>query len=91
MAIDASRRHPGLQSLNGRTATVGFFRVNPTTGTRIVLSDFGDPAQGKEGGNPTGVTVDVSNILVIDLTGGWSGLGVLFSVGTKLWYPHCHQ
>lgn len=39
---------------NGRGALI---RVDPTTGNRTVLSDFGDASQGSLGTTPTGVTV----------------------------------
>ncbi|MBI3247098.1 MAG: hypothetical protein HYZ50_11400 [Deltaproteobacteria bacterium] len=56
------------------------FLVNPGTGGRTVLSDFGDPTQGPTGQSPFGVTVvDSNTILVID-SQGISGNGTLFTV-----------
>lgn len=56
------------------------FLVNPGTGARTVLSDFGDPTQGPTGQSPFGVTaVDSNTILVID-SQGISGNGTLFTV-----------
>ena len=49
---------------NGRGA---LFRVNPTSGYRTVVSDFGNSAQGTLGLDPVGVALDSSgNILVVD-------------------------
>lgn len=57
------------------------FRVNPSTGTRTLLSDFGNPAQGPLGNDPRGVAIDASgNILVTDSFARLDGKGVLFKV-----------
>ncbi len=54
----------------------GLWRVDPVTGTRTLLSDFGNSAQGPTGENPVSVTVETTGaILVIDLDGGTSGRG----------------
>jgi streptogramin lyase len=55
------------------------FLVNPTTGARTLLSDFGvGPNQGVD---PFGVAVEASgNILVIDAGAGTGGYGALFRV-----------
>ena len=65
---------------NAGTGTRGaLFRVNPSTGARIVLSDFGSGAN--QAVNPYGVAVESSgNILVTDADAGSSGRGVLFRV-----------
>jgi glucose/arabinose dehydrogenase len=68
-----------------RTAGIGIsgalFRVNPLTGARILLSDFGDVAQGPVGRGPTGVVPDASgDILAIDPDFDGTGNGVLFRV-----------
>jgi cysteine-rich repeat protein len=56
------------------------FRVNPATGARTVLSDFGDAGQGTAGQSPFGVTVaDVNTVFVVD-SQGIGGAGVLFRV-----------
>lgn len=65
---------------NGRGA---LFRVDPTTGNRTLLSDFGAMTQGPLGTDPTGVAVDsAGSILVIDQRGGIinQNIGVLFRV-----------
>ncbi|MGH8899701.1 MAG: PxKF domain-containing protein, partial [Egibacteraceae bacterium] len=47
------------------------FRVDPATGRRVVLSDFGDPQQGELGNNPRGVAVERDGgILVADPSPG---------------------
>lgn len=63
---------------NGGTGFLGaLFTVNPSTGARTIVSDFGNAAQGPLGTAPRGLTVDSGGtILVID-----SGNN---SVGTKL-------
>lgn len=65
---------------NGRGA---LFRVDPATGNRTLLSNFGAMTQGPLGTDPTGVTVDsAGGILVIDQRGGIinQNIGVLFRV-----------
>jgi hypothetical protein len=53
--------------------------VNPTTGARAVVSDFGLPAQGATGFDPVDVGLGPEgDVLVVDEDLG--GLGVLFSV-----------
>ena len=58
-------------------------RVNPVSGQRTVLSDFGNPAQGPLGGQcPFGIAIEASGtILVTDCNnlGGFSG-GILFRI-----------
>jgi glucose/arabinose dehydrogenase len=57
------------------------FRIDPTTGARTVLSDFGKRAQGRRGRDPMGVTVASDGfILVVDPEAGASFRGVLFRV-----------
>jgi hypothetical protein len=56
-------------------------RVNPTTGARTILSDFGDPAQGPLGPNARGSAVDgTGRILVVDNAAGTGGAGLLYTV-----------
>src|SRR4029079_12873567 len=54
--------------VEGGTNSLGaLFTVNPSTGERTILSDFGNAAQGPIGANPRGLTVDSSGtILVVD-------------------------
>lgn len=59
------------------------FHVDLTSGNRMLISDFGNPAQGPIGNNPVGVTLDDSgNVLVSDEDGPpiADSQGVLFRV-----------
>ena len=57
------------------------FRVDPTTGTRTLLSDFGNAGQGPLGDEPVGVALEAGGaILVIDRGAGTGTLGALFRV-----------
>src|SRR5262249_34828456 len=63
----------------GKGGRGALFRVNPATGTRWLLSDFGDGDN--RGVNPGGVAVDGNgNILVSDVDAGTDTLGALFRV-----------
>ncbi|HEV8718948.1 MAG TPA: thrombospondin type 3 repeat-containing protein [Candidatus Binatia bacterium] len=65
----------------GTNSKGALFRVNPSTGVRTVISDFGDATQGPLGENPRGVTIDATgNILIVDPDVGTGARGVLFSV-----------
>ena len=68
-----------INSNAGTNRDGALFRVNPTTGNRTVVSDFGDNAQGPLGSSPHGVVLDASgSILVLDISAGTDG--VLFRV-----------
>jgi sugar lactone lactonase YvrE len=56
------------------------FRVNPTTGGRRILSDFGDPDLGPQGVDPVNVAINPSShrIFVLDRAAGTNGRGALF-------------
>lgn len=64
----------------------GIFTVNPSTGNRTLLSDFGNSAQGPIGADPTGVVVSNgllglgTQVYVIDSDAGTNGSGGLFRV-----------
>lgn len=64
------------------TGSLGaLFLIDPATGNRTLLSDFGNIAQGPTGRDAQAVTLDLNgNILVIDPTGGTGGEGALFLV-----------
>lgn len=67
VAVDALGNILVLDLLGGVGRLIS---VNPTTGVRTVVSDFGNPAQGPTKNNhPDDVAVDSFNILVID--SGW--------------------
>jgi cysteine-rich repeat protein len=72
-------------ALDGHTGGNGaLFRVDPTNGTRTLLSDFGNVTQGPTGVDPVGVAIvpliREGDALVIDLLAGTNGVGALFSV-----------
>ncbi len=57
------------------------FVVDPISGARTVLSDFGNPTQGPTGSKPAGVAPGPNGvILVVDTDAGTGANGVLFSV-----------
>src|SRR5215471_3892458 len=83
--LAASPAHSGDLLVIDADAGTGFdgalFTVNPTTGSRTILSDFGNAIQGTTGEDPAGVTVDASGtILVIDLSATAGTNGALFTV-----------
>ncbi|MFH0340715.1 MAG: hypothetical protein ACHBNF_01020, partial [Chromatiales bacterium] len=81
VAVDSSGSILVTDPFAGTSGRGLLFRVNPTTGNRTVLSDFGNSSQGTLGFDPYGVVVDASgNILVIDLDAGTNGRGALFRV-----------
>lgn len=85
-------RDAGTPAAQNMTATSGcgmkfvtgcgaLFRLNPITGARALVSDFGNPAQGPTGVQPLAVAIDLSgNIMVLDAFAGTSGSGALFRV-----------
>jgi hypothetical protein len=70
--------------LMGTSFTSVLFRVNPSTGERTVLSDFGNEAQGPRGVSPFGVAIENSgSILVVDGNAGTSSAGGLFRINAS--------
>jgi hypothetical protein len=59
------------------------YTVNPATGQRTLLSDFGDSSQGPLGGDPDGIAISGASILVVDGSAGTNGLGALFTVDSQ--------
>ena len=56
------------------------FRVDPASGDRNMVSDFGNAAQGPLGASPFGLVLEAAGtVLVIDFDAG-TGSGVLFRV-----------
>jgi cysteine-rich repeat protein/uncharacterized repeat protein (TIGR03803 family) len=71
-----------VESTLGITVNQGLlFRVDPVSGVRTVLSDFGNAAQGPLGRHPFGVAVEPSgSVLVVDNVAGTNNRGTLFRV-----------
>jgi hypothetical protein len=77
-----------IDSLGGTDSRGALFRVDPSTGARTILSDFGDPSQGPinpldRGSRPHHVRLAISNltdILVVDGLFGTNARGALFRV-----------
>lgn len=93
LAGAASGQSPSSGTLLVVDATAGtaqlgaLFTVNPSTGTRALLSDFGSSSQGVTGVDPDGVAWapaillgPPAAVLVTDGSAGTNGLGALFSV-----------
>jgi hypothetical protein len=65
----------------GTTERGALFKVNPSTGTRTLVSDFGDAGQGPLGIEPFGLAIDgAGNVLVVDGSAGTNSAGGLFRV-----------
>ena len=70
--------------IDGGAGTGGsglLFSVNAASGSRTVVSDFGDTDKGPVGSNPRGAAVDgAGNIYVVDNEAGTRGRGVLLKI-----------
>ena len=67
VAVESSGNILVIDEDDGTNDQGALFRINPVTGVRTILSDFGDGTKGPEGGDPDAVAVEASgNILVID-------------------------
>ena len=65
----------------GSGAAGALFRVDPASGNRSLVSDFGNPAQGPLGSDPSGLALEASGtVLVIDKDAGTDFGGALFRV-----------
>jgi hypothetical protein len=65
----------------GTNGSGALFRVDATTGTRTLTSDFGNAGQGPVGANPIGVSIsDAGRVFVIDYDNGTQNRGALFEV-----------
>jgi len=79
VAVEASGQILVIDWQAGTGADGALFRVDPVTGARTVLSDFGVGAN--QGVDPYGVAVESSGqILVVDLNAGTGFQGALFRV-----------
>src|SRR6476620_1990357 len=65
-----------IDSAAGTGGKGALFTVDPVTGSRTILSDFGNAIQGPTGGFLFGIAIQPSGtILVIDLLAGTGGHG----------------
>jgi sugar lactone lactonase YvrE len=79
MALEASGQILVTDPSAGTGGNGALFRVDPTTGARTLLSDFGSGVN--QGVGPHGVAVEATGqILVIDYDAGTAGRGALFRV-----------
>jgi hypothetical protein len=92
VAFDASGNIVVTDSNAGSSARGALFRVDPSTGVRTLLSDFGNAAQGPLGEDPAGVVLGPvaslilfrsAPLLVIDPNAGTNGQGALFGVNSS--------
>jgi cysteine-rich repeat protein len=83
VAVEATGGILIIDATAGTSGRGALFRVDPATGNRTRVSNFGNMTQGPLGTDPTGVAVDsAGTILVIDQRGGLvnQNVGVLFQV-----------
>jgi hypothetical protein len=78
--VDASGTILVLTRLGGTDVRGAVFTINPVTGERALLSDFGNAAQGPAGFDSFGLAVGASSILVVDADFGQDDRGALFTV-----------
>src|SRR6516164_2884491 len=78
----------GTDCTGGGLGCGAVFRVDPTTGQRTLISDFGNAAQGPLGRAPFAAAFDADGLLVLaqwagtDCTGSGVACGALFRVNT---------
>jgi len=82
-----------LDSDAGTNGQGGLFRVDPSTGNRTLLSDFGNAAQGPLGANPVSIAIAPAGLLsilgmnagflVLDNNAGTNGVGAVFAVDSN--------
>ena len=81
VAINASGEILVTDRSAGTSSLGALFTVDPSSGNRIIISDFGNTAQGATGEAPFGLAINASGeILVADVSAGTSSRGALFSV-----------
>jgi hypothetical protein len=81
LAIDAAGSILVIDRGAGPGNLGALFRVDPSTGARVRLSEFGNTAQGPLGQDPFGMAIDAAgSIQVSDYSAGTAGSGALFSV-----------
>ena len=83
LAIDASGKIIVIDPVAGTNGKGALFSVDPVTGFRTIVSDFGDPSQGPSSvivGQQFGVDIDLSGSIYVTDGFGITGRGVLFSI-----------
>ena len=78
LVLDADGSFLVIDQFAGACGCGELFRVYPATGQRVLLSDFGNAAQGPSGGrNPTAVAVAADGSILTDGCPGASGNGAI--------------
>jgi hypothetical protein len=82
VAIEGSGSVLVVDADAGTGSNGALFRVDPVTGNRTLVSDFGNAGQGDVGSNPHGIAIEAggTTALVADIDSGASGRGALFRV-----------
>ena len=74
----------GVILANSSNPNVWLFRINPITGNRTILSDFGNPAQGPVCAYLFGLGVELSGNIIVGAQGAFnSAISDLFRVNPK--------
>ncbi len=81
LAVEVPDAIPAIDSGAGTLGRGALVRVKPNDGTRTILSDFGDAAQGPRGQGPVGVAREPGGTILVSTGLGLTSLnGVLFRV-----------
>jgi hypothetical protein len=76
VAVEADGRILVLNGNGGTSDRAVLVRIDPVTGARAILSDFGNAGQGGLGVEPRGLAIEAGgHILVIDAQAGFGGAG----------------
>ena len=81
LALEADGTVLVIDFIAGTNFQGALFRVDPVSGLRTLLSDFGDATQGLAGSDPFGLALEANGrVLVIDANAGTNSQGALFRV-----------
>ncbi|MGH8581236.1 MAG: hypothetical protein ACREWG_00270, partial [Gammaproteobacteria bacterium] len=81
LALEAAGAVLVIDNAAGTGTRGALFRVDPASGARTLVSDFGNPAQGPLGDDPFGLAPEAAGtVLVIDNDAGTGFSGALFRV-----------
>jgi hypothetical protein len=81
LVLDADGSFLVIDQFAGACGCGELFRVYPATGQRVLLSDFGNTAQGPTGGrNPTAVTIAVDGSILTDGCPGTNHNGAICKI-----------